>query len=91
MLSALPDGAEWWASPGTGIANWAVAGDPQVVRDVRLKAEAEGGSLVMLAGSEDFVRDVGAWGKRPATIEVMRRIKRAFDPDAVLNPGRFVV
>ena len=91
VVSALPDGAEWWASPGVGIAHWSVAADPQTVRDVRLKAETAGGSLVMLAAPEEFMREVGAWGKRPPTIEVMRRIKHAFDPDGVLNPGRFVV
>lgn len=91
VISDLPEDAEWWASPGTGIANWSVASDPQVVRDVRRKAEAEGGSLVMLAARDDFMQEVGAWGKRPSTIEVMRRIKGAFDPDSILNPGRFIV
>jgi FAD/FMN-containing dehydrogenase len=45
----------------------------------------------MLAATDDFMRQVGAWGTAPATIEVMRRLKRAFDPDGILNPGRYVV
>jgi glycolate oxidase FAD binding subunit len=45
----------------------------------------------MLAAPDDLMRDVGAWGTQPPTIEVMRRLKRAFDPDRVLNPGRFVI
>lgn len=91
IASLLPEGADWWASPGVGIANWSVTSEPQAVHNMRLKAEAMGGSLVMLAAPDEFMREVGAWGKRPSTIEVMRRIKRAFDPDGVLNPGRFVV
>lgn len=91
VISTLPEGADWWASPGTGIAHWSVASDPQIVRDVRLKAEAEGGSLVLLKAPDDFTQELGAWGKRASTIEVMRRIKRAFDPNGILNPGRFVV
>jgi glycolate oxidase FAD binding subunit len=91
LVQALPSGAEWWASPGVGIAHWAIASDAKVVLDVRARAEAAGGSLVMLAAPEDFMREVGPWGTPPATLEIMRRLKRAFDPDGVLNPGRFVV
>ncbi len=91
IMDELPRGAGWWASPGTGIAHWAIASDAQSVRDMRSKVEAAGGSLVMMSGPDDFVAEVGAWGTPPATIELMRRLKRAFDPDGVLNPGRFVV
>jgi len=45
----------------------------------------------MLDAPYDFMREVGAWGTPPKTIEIMRRLKAAFDPDGVLNPGRFVV
>jgi FAD/FMN-containing dehydrogenase len=45
----------------------------------------------MLAAPEDFMRETGAWGAEPATIEIMRRLKKAFDPAGTLNPGRFVV
>ena len=87
----LPEGADWWASAGSGIAHWAPgAADAGAVRDVRSRVEAAGGSLVMLAAPDAFMREVGAWGRPPATLDVMRRIKAAFDPDGVLNPGRFV-
>jgi FAD/FMN-containing dehydrogenase len=45
----------------------------------------------MLGAPDDLMREVGAWGTAPATIDVMKRIKKAFDPDGVLNPGRFVI
>ncbi len=78
----------WWASPGAGIAYWTPPGaDAEAARTVRERAEAAGGSLVLLFG---LPGDLDAWGRRPSTIEVMRGIKRAFDPDDVLNPGRFV-
>jgi glycolate oxidase FAD binding subunit len=91
IIDGLPAGAEWWASPGTGIAHWAVATDAKSVQEVRSNAEATGGTLVILAAPDDFMREVGAWGTTPPTLDIMRRIKRAFDPDGVLNPGRFVV
>jgi len=61
------------------------------VKEVRARTETAGGSLVMMAAPDDFMRDVGAWGTPPPTIDIMRRLKHAFDPDHVLNPGRFVV
>jgi FAD/FMN-containing dehydrogenase len=36
-------------------------------------------------------REVGAWGSPPPTLELMERLKNAFDPGRILNPGRFVV
>ena len=91
IVQALPSGSEWWASPGIGIAHWSIKTDAGSVRDIRSRAEAAGGTLVMLAAPEDLMREVGAWGTPPPTIDIMRRLKKAFDPDAVLNPGRFVV
>jgi len=81
----------WWASPGTGIVNWEIAGGADEVRSARAATEAVGGSLVIMAGPEELRREVGAWGTPPATLPVMRRLRDAFDPQRVINPGRFVV
>jgi glycolate dehydrogenase FAD-binding subunit len=91
LIEHLPHGDRWWASPGFGVAYWAVGHDATSVLEMRSRAEAAGGTLVMLAAPDDFMRQVGAWGTPPATIDVMRRLKQAFDPDRILNPGRYVV
>jgi glycolate oxidase FAD binding subunit len=91
LIEHIPSGDRWWASPGVGIAHWVVGGDAVTVTKVRARVEANGGTLVMLAAPGDFMRQVGAWGTPPPTIDVMRRLKQAFDPDGVLNPGRYVV
>jgi glycolate oxidase FAD binding subunit len=91
ILQKLGPDQEWWASPGTGIANWAVTGGAEDVRAVRAAAVAAGGSLVIMAGPSDLRRDAGAWGTPPATLHLMRRLRSAFDPNHVINPGRFVV
>jgi glycolate oxidase FAD binding subunit len=91
VLDELQADQQWWASPGTGIANWAIAGGPDEVRSIRALATAAGGSLVLMAGPDDFRHDVGAWGTPPATLHLMRRLRYAFDPNQVINPGRFVV
>jgi FAD linked oxidases, C-terminal domain. len=37
------------------------------------------------------VDEVPAFGTQIANLEVMQRIKQEFDPENLLNPGRFVV
>jgi glycolate oxidase FAD binding subunit len=91
ILDALPPDSKWWASPGTGIAHWSFVAGAEAVRDARRAAEKLQGSLVLMAAPQEVMAAVGAWGAPPATIEVMRRLKQAFDPDGILNPGRFVV
>lgn len=46
-------------------------------------------NLTVLAAPPAWKRPIDVWGREPATIEVMRAIKREFDPERVLNPGRF--
>ena len=91
ILDRLGADQLWWASPGLGIANWAVAGGADDVQAVRAAAAAAGGSLVLMAGPSDFRHQAGAWGTPPATLHLMRRLRSAFDPNQVINPGRFVV
>ncbi|HYL07865.1 MAG TPA: FAD-binding oxidoreductase [Candidatus Udaeobacter sp.] len=92
LRTAVEGLTDWWASPGVGIAYWTPRGlDAGSISAVRKKAEAAGGSVVMLTAPPEVTREVGAWGTPPPTIEIMRRLKRAFDPDGILNPGRFVV
>ena len=91
VLATLPPDAQWWASPGAGVAHWSFTGELETVREVRAAAERAQGSLVLLAAPADVAQQLGAWGTMPATIQVMRTLKQAFDPDGILNPGRFVV
>ena len=89
--TALPEGAEYVALPGVGALHWLNATDAAAIRPVRERAEAAGGSLTLIAAAPELKRQIGAWGTPPATLEVMRSLKRSFDPGRVLSPGRFVV
>jgi len=91
IVGMLPQSADWWASPGTGIAHWAFEGDgAALVVTVRAAAEASGGALVLMAAPRPLAEEIGPWGTTPSTIELMRKLKSAFDPKDILNPGRFV-
>jgi glycolate oxidase FAD binding subunit len=91
ILSSLPANAQWWASPGAGIAHWSFDGNGDDVRTARAATEAANGSLVLMAAPTEVVTRLGAWGTPPRTIQLMGRLKQAFDPTGILNPGRFVV
>ena len=51
-----------------------------------------GGHVVVLSnpsGAEATLQSV--WGPADPALEVMRAVKRRFDPKGILNPGRFVI
>ena len=70
--------------PGTDPA--AVAAFVKALRDA---APAWRGSVVVLAAPPPVRSEVDSWGPVPG-LDLMRRVKEQFDPDALLAPGRFV-
>jgi len=95
MLAAGQGGA--MARPGLGIAHFVFAADAPVERlatgitSLRRAATELGGSLVVEAASAELKKLVDVWGGEPQGLTVMRRLKQAFDPGALLNPGRLIV
>jgi glycolate oxidase FAD binding subunit len=61
----------------------------RVVAALREAALAGRGSLVVQDAPEELLRRLDVWGP-VAALEVMRRLRQQFDPNATLNPGRFV-
>lgn len=55
----------------------------------RMSALTPAARMTVLARGGDA--GTSAWGAPPNGIDLMRRLKREFDPNDVLNPGRFVV
>jgi glycolate oxidase FAD binding subunit len=47
-------------------------------------------NAVVLACAPELKADLPLWGADPPGLDVMRTIKRQFDPAGLLNPGRFV-
>ena len=74
-------GAETIADLRTGDVVVRTREDAEAVRAVL------GRATVLVAGA---LREVDAWGKPPASLDVMRALKARFDPSGALAPGRFV-
>jgi len=87
------------ASPGFGVL-WVLLGgvvnedrlDEMVPKIERLRevCRANDGSLVLERAPVELKKQLDAWGPVGTAEGLMRGMKRLFDPDGRLNPGRFV-
>ena len=76
----------WWDD--------AAAGDPEgaatALRGIQSAAARIGGGAIVERCPEDVKAHIDVWGAEPSGMQIMRRLKRQFDPRNILNPGRFV-
>ena len=76
----------WWDDTGSV--------DPQglaaVLRRIQSAAAALGGEAIVERCPEDAKAHIDVWGAEPSGMQIMRRLKRQFDPQNILNPGRFI-
>ena len=61
------------------------------VQQLRQEVEGAGGSLTVLEqpGNEPK-NELDRWGTLPDSLPLMRALKQRFDPNGILNPGRFL-
>jgi len=81
------------AHTGTGTI-WLLAGnDPSSLgwfpRLIAL-AESHKGHVIIAAAPPELKSGIDVWGPPPASLGLMRELKRRFDPQEILNPGRFL-
>ncbi len=62
----------------------------QVFQDLRRQTTSAGGHAVIEKIRTEVKNAIDVWGYEAPALEIMRRIKREFDPKGLLNPGRFV-
>jgi glycolate oxidase FAD binding subunit len=86
----------WCASACNGIVR-ACLGDPgdfdtlaSRITEVRTACEATGGNLIVGRAPVELKNRVDVWGDAGPTGRIMLDLKKLFDPDGVLNPGRFI-
>lgn len=81
----LGDGIRFRAAHGVGeVVVGAVELPAGWVTETRAWAEAAGGALVITKGAGDL----DPWGTPPASLPLQKKVKAAFDPIGISNPGR---
>lgn len=75
----------------SGVAYLRLAGPTEGLHAVHAELLQRRPQLTLLAGPPALAAELPAWGASFANLELMRRIKQEFDPEGMLNPGRFVV
>lgn len=78
----------------TGLMTVALSSAPDaaiaLIEHLRKRLAHSGGSAIVLHMPDSLRGKVNVWGPDPDALPLMREIKRRFDPDRILNPGRFV-
>jgi len=80
----------------TGLTTIALSGSGDlaatlhVIEQLRARLRPSGGSMLVLQVPGVLRGQLDAWGCTSDALPLMREIKRRFDPNGVLNPGRFV-
>ena len=78
----------------TGLMTVSMTSPPEIalglLDHLRERVDASGGSVVVLQAPGQLRGKVDVWGPDRGTLPLMREIKRRFDPNRILNPGRFV-
>jgi len=77
-----------------GLVLLALHGGPNVlarmIRTLRAEIAELGGSAFLQSMPAELRESMEPWGEPPASIALMREIKKQFDPKRTLNPGRFM-
>ncbi len=60
------------------------------IRKLRSLCQEHRGFLTILEAPASFKQQLDPWGYTGNALEIMRKLKQQFDPESILNPGRFV-
>ena len=97
LPGAAPPGISADVGFGGGRLFWwddFAAADPTAIaaalRQIQTDALAWGGDAIIERCPEPVKQQLDIWGPQPSGFAVMRRLKQQFDPNNILNPGRFI-
>ena len=84
VISDTSMGTIWLEFPANKTALVRLAEIESLARERR-------GHGVVFAAPAAMKKSINVWGPAPPALSIMRGIKRQFDPNELLNPGRFLV
>ena len=76
----------WWDDVASADPEKLAAG----LRRIQSAAADFGGGAIVERCPDDVKAYIDVWGAETSGMQIMRRLKRQFDPQNILNPGRFV-
>jgi glycolate oxidase FAD binding subunit len=81
------------ASPGLGVVvarlDLGSAGSPGGLAQVQASLLSLAETVTILAAPPSWKRGIDVWGRLPEGFEVMQALRKQFDPERTINPGRF--
>jgi glycolate oxidase FAD binding subunit len=88
LLADVSKEAQIEALPATGLCR--IAGDVDALAPIHSLASKYSATCVIERCPSDLKRELDVFGKAPSSLDLMRAIKKEFDPNNVLSPGRMV-
>jgi glycolate oxidase FAD binding subunit len=75
----------------SGIGKLQLRGDYELVAQMRSHCQQNQGFLTILDAPQAVKQQIDIWGYSGNALKTMQAIKNQFDPQNILNPGRFIV
>jgi glycolate oxidase FAD binding subunit len=89
MLDRLTDNSNLGAiHVGSGVGATTLTA-PEQIAPLRIHCEAAGGFLSVLQAPTAVKQSIDVWGYRSNARVLMEQLKQQFDPQGILNPGRY--
>lgn len=88
MMALLGSGVLYLILPITSDTDFQQLAD--ALTQLRQSAMMAQGNLIIETAPPELKRNIDVWGSVGGTLSLMKQVKAKFDPDGLLNPGRFI-
>ena len=88
MMALLGSGVLYLTIPVSSDTDFQTLAD--ALTQLRQSVMAMQGNLIIEAAPPELKQRIDVWGSVEGTLRLMKQIKAKFDPEGLLNPGRFI-